>query len=76
MCIHAPSILQGSMFILPKELASWYEKEYENVIHEYHKLCLADDDQAVALQVIKKFPDKFNLHVLHEWFSIFNVLLA
>jgi hypothetical protein len=76
MCIHAPSILQGSMFVLPKELASWYEKKYENIIFMYHNLCLADDDQAVALQVIKAYPDKFNLHILHEWFSIFNVLLA
>lgn len=75
MCIHAPSILQGSMFVLPRHLAFWYEKKYEEILFEYHRLNLADDDQALALQVFKKYPDKFKFHIIPDWFNIFNTLL-
>lgn len=75
LCQIAPQVIQGSMFILPNELAEWYEKEYEAMLMEYHRLGLTDDDQALVLQIFKKFPEKFVLHQIHEWFGIFRHLL-
>lgn len=71
MCVEATSFLQGSMFILPAHLASWYEKAYEEILCAYQAACLADDDQALALQVYKRHPERFRFLVIPEWFAIF-----
>lgn len=76
MCIHAPCTLQGSMFVLPKDLSYWYENAYMEVLMDYYTIGLTDDDQAIALQVLKKFPNKFVLHYIPEWFGIFKYLCA
>ena len=71
LCRTAPSVLQGSMFVLPRHLAAWYEAEYERSLLAYHALGLADDDQALALHVLKRHPERFALRLRPEWFSMF-----
>lgn len=71
-CIHAPSIVQGSMFILPRTLATWYESAYTTILTEqFYKKELTDDDQAIVLQVYKNHFDMFDMHVVPEWFGFF-----
>ena len=71
-CIHAPAIIQGSMFILPRALAVWYEHAYTTILMEqFYNKGLTDDDQAVVLQVYKHHYDMFCMHVIPEWFGFF-----
>lgn len=67
----APSLLQGSMFVLPRALAAWYEDEYARAVLAMHAVDVADDDQAVALQVFKRHPERFAFAVRPEWFAMF-----
>ena len=62
--------IQGSLFIVPINLVSWLSKEYTSMVVEYYKLNIIDDDQAIILQLYKKFADKFTLHIHNEWFTM------
>jgi hypothetical protein len=73
-CQKAPDIIQGSMFIVPHHLTEWYEQCYENMLQHYQTLNLADDDQAVVLQLYKKYPQIFHFHAIPRWFGIFDYL--
>ena len=57
------NIIQGALFTVPASLVRWYENAYEKALQHYYSKNLADDDQSVALLVVKNNPEKFRLHV-------------
>lgn len=71
---HDPdSPIQGSMFVLPKDLAAWYEKTYEVALLEYQDANIADDDQVLAQQVMQRYPDFFKLTIFPHWFELLRI---
>ena len=73
-CKYAPEVIQGSFFIVPKPLVYWYETAYCDMLHKYHLLGIADDDQAIALQVMCKDKDNFTINTNNNWFQVFNMM--
>jgi hypothetical protein len=70
ICVDAPTILQGSIFIVPNNLVDWYVDTYTSTLEWFHQLNLVDDDQGVIIQIYKKHSDKFILHTTNEWFKL------
>jgi hypothetical protein len=62
-------IIQGSLYFVPKALIDWYCSAYTKIVLEYQNQCLADDDQALVLQLYKQNPEKFSLR-LGDWFKL------
>jgi len=61
--------ISGGLFILPSRLVEWYLQEYTNMLIYYHSLNIVDDDQAIVLQLYKKFPDNFTIRINNKWFQ-------
>jgi tetratricopeptide (TPR) repeat protein len=70
------NIIQGSAFIVNNEQVEWLHDEYEKIMLEYYDMNLIDQDQAHILQLYKKYPDRFDLHITSEWFTLLNDLFA
>ena len=68
-CMHSSHIIQGGFFVVPKHRVTWLVAEYKKVIAEYHAQGLVDDDEGLVLQVYKKFPHEYTLHVTSKWFT-------
>ena len=62
--------IQGSMFICPKDMVDWYAKEYTNMVDHFESLGIVDDDQAIVVQMYKKFPEKFTMTRKDDWFVL------
>jgi hypothetical protein len=68
--INPYNIIQGSSFIVCKDEVDWLYTEYEKIMVEYYDLNLIDQDQAHILQLYKKFPEKFDLNITPNWFTL------
>jgi hypothetical protein len=64
------NIIQGSSFIVNNNDVEWLHDEYEKIMQEYYAATLIDQDQAHILQLYKKYPERFDLHITSEWFSL------
>ena len=64
------NIIQGSAFIVNKNDVNWLHDEYEKIMLEYYDMKLIDQDQAHILQLYKKYPERFELHITPDWFTL------
>jgi len=62
--------IQGGLFICPKDMVDWYAEEYTHMVDHFESLGVVDDDQAIVLQMYKKFPEKFTMTRKDEWFDL------
>lgn len=69
LCIRPQTAILGGLFFVKKESVDWLIEQYTAVLYEYYSLNLVDDDQALILQLYKKFPEKFTLRFVSGWFE-------
>jgi hypothetical protein len=72
LCIYPNNPIQGSLFIVPSNKIEWFVTEYDNMLLHYHSLNIVDDDQAIILQLYKKYPEEFILSIKDKWFDLIN----
>lgn len=65
--IYAPEKIGGFFFFGQKDILKKYQLLYHTVLHEYHSMNIADDDQALAIACYFKQPELFTLHYTGQW---------
>ncbi len=73
-CINPTEIIQGSMYVVPKNKLEWMLEVYNNTLLYFENLNIVDDDQAILLYIYKENIDKFNLYVTKKWFELIRTL--
>lgn len=68
----------GTYFLGKKEVLLKYHTIYHEILQELHKKNIADDDQAVMIQVAQKYPEIYKMHfndLSHPsgWFRAFHL---
>jgi hypothetical protein len=64
--------VDGSRFIIHKDLVPFYERLYDLKIQEWQKNYICDDDQNLVYQLCLDHPEIFSLIGGSQWFSLFN----
>ena len=64
----------GSIFIIYTELVELYEKKYEEILNNWQKNYIVDDDQSVVLQLYFNNKELFYLIYNEKWFELFSIL--
>jgi putative IMPACT (imprinted ancient) family translation regulator len=67
--VKAPTRVMGGFFLGHYRLIKLYETVYEEILQQMQSRGLADDDQAMVLQVYKKYPSLFRFHLVSGWFG-------
>jgi hypothetical protein len=70
ICKSGKVMVHGSMFIMDKKCVDWYSNEYTETLLYLQSLNIVDDDQSIVVQIYKKYPEKFNLHINTECFKL------
>lgn len=71
LCKESPDAVSASLFVLPSELVTWYEKAYESELKINHALNIADDEQNIMLRLAQKHKDKISADRVAGWYSFF-----
>ena len=71
-CQYPDDVIQGSMFIVPKNKVDWLLNEYTKILMYYFDNNLVDDDQALIMQLYKLHYNEFNLIIRNNWFELLN----
>ncbi len=60
-------LLQGNLYIVPKNLTHWLERQMEHSIIRHHNLGIVNHDEPFFLPIIHDFRDKFYIYIKTEW---------
>ena len=71
-CQYPDDVIQGSMFIVPKNKVDWLLEEYTKMVMYYFENNLVDDDQALIMQLYKQHHTEFTLIIRENWFELLN----
>lgn len=66
--------LTGGMFIIPAAQTVEFENDFKVKLEEWHERGIADDDQALLVQLYSEKPERFYPIVTGKWFTLFSEL--
>lgn len=69
-----PLIFRGGMFVVPNVLMDKFVHIYKQLLDEYQRKGLADDEQAVLVMFVKRHPDMFAYVYTDNWFDMLNAI--
>ena len=60
-------LLQCNLYIVPKNLTHWLEREMERSIQRHHDLGIANHDEPFFLPIIHDFRNRFRIYIKTLW---------
>jgi len=64
---HFHFLIQGNLFIVPKNLTHWLESKMDWSIQRHHGLGIVNHDEPFFLPIIHDFRSMFHIHVKEKW---------
>ena len=74
MRYYSDNLIQGSCFIVPGSMCSWYRETYEAMLISLYNQNITDDDQIIVYEIIRLNTNKFLLFSSTRWFYMLSIL--
>ncbi|MCD7925715.1 MAG: hypothetical protein LUI85_13890 [Bacteroides sp.] len=76
LCAQSPALIAAAMIVVPATAMEWFALAYEEELKHYQALGIADDEQNLLVQLVRKYPERFKLEQVHFWYDLLERIMC